>query len=68
MTPRTPPLCGRCTSNLVRRGRAAQGGLMARGKTAAPRRPASAGTAGASLWGWLGWALVVLLADQFTKR
>ncbi len=40
---------------------------MARGKTAAPRRPASGGATGASLWGWLGWALVVLLADQFTK-
>lgn len=42
---------------------------MAKVKTGSVRSPAS-GTgsrSGASLWAWLGWALIILIADQFTK-
>ena len=31
------------------------------------RSPAMGGASGASIWPWLGWALLILVADQFTK-
>ena len=31
------------------------------------RRTALGGGQGASIWPWLGWALLILVADQFTK-
>lgn len=31
------------------------------------RSPAMGGAQGASIWPWLGWALLILVADQFTK-
>ena len=59
--PAHPTICGRCTSNLLRRRRSPDGGLMAKGKTSLVR------SSGGGMLPWLGLALIILIADQFTK-
>jgi signal peptidase II len=41
--------------------------MAARGNTSGKRRNLASSGGGAGLWGWLGLATLLLLADQFTK-
>jgi signal peptidase II len=61
--PAHPTICGRCVSQPVRRRRSPGARLMARG-TSLIR---AGGTRAGSMLPWLGLALILLIADQFTK-